>query len=106
VLFSAEFLRKKVESEKYLAEYDSPACEVEVCSMAINDLTSAIIEKRETVQRLKAEIQQIEKDLETLTAAARILERGSGGNHHEAPPAPGPASVRATAPESIKKAFP
>ena len=28
--------------------------------MAINDLTSAIIEKRETVQRLKAEIQQIE----------------------------------------------
>jgi hypothetical protein len=75
--------------------------------MAINDLTSAIIEKRETVQRLKAEIQQIEHDLETLTAAARILERGSGnGHHHEAPPAPGPASVRATAPESIKKAFP
>ncbi len=74
--------------------------------MAINDLTSAIIEKRETVQRLKAEIQQIEKDLETLTAAARILERGSSGNHHEAPPAPGPASVRATGTEGIKKAFP
>ncbi|MGE5109505.1 MAG: hypothetical protein ACM3JB_01525 [Acidobacteriaceae bacterium] len=74
--------------------------------MAINDLTSAIIEKRETVQRLKAEIQQIEKDLETLTAAARILERGSSSPHIEAPPPPGPASVRAVAHESIKKAFP
>jgi hypothetical protein len=73
--------------------------------MAMNDLTSAIIEKRETAQRLKAEIQQIDKDLETLTAAARILERGSGNNHFETPPSPGPASVRGT-PESIKKAFP
>ncbi len=75
--------------------------------MAINDLTSAIIEKREMVQRLKAEIQQIEKDLETLTAAARILERGSASLHFEAPPPPpGPASVRAVGQESIKKAFP
>jgi hypothetical protein len=74
--------------------------------MAMNDLTSAIIEKRETVQRLKAEIQQIEQDLETLTAAARILERGTGSNHHEAPPPPGPASVRTTAHESVRKAFP
>jgi hypothetical protein len=74
--------------------------------MAINDLTSAIIEKRETVQRLKAEIQQIEKDLETLTAAARILERGSTSIHFEAPPPPGPASVRPLAQENIKKAFP
>ena len=74
--------------------------------MAINDLTSAIIEKRETIQRLKAEIQQIEKDLEVLTAAARILERGSTGTQMEAPPPPGPASVRSGAHESIKKAFP
>ena len=74
--------------------------------MAINDLTSAIIEKRETVQRLKAEIQQIEKDLEVLTAAARILERGSTSTQFEAPPAPGPASVRGNAHERIKKAFP
>jgi chromosome segregation ATPase len=73
--------------------------------MAINDLTSAIIEKRETIQRLKAEIQQIEKDLETLTAAARILERGSSV-HFEAPPPPGPASVRGVTQENIKKAFP
>ena len=75
--------------------------------MSINDLTSAIIEKRETVQRLKAEIQQIEKDLETLTAAARILERGSS-IHFDAPPPPppGPASVRVVAQENIKKAFP
>ncbi|MDT8067279.1 MAG: hypothetical protein ROO76_03855 [Terriglobia bacterium] len=74
--------------------------------MAMNDLTSAIIEKRETVQRLKAEIQQIEKDLEVLTAAARILERGSGNSQFEAPPPPGPASVRGIPQESIKKAFP
>jgi wobble nucleotide-excising tRNase len=74
--------------------------------MAINDLTSAIIEKRGTVQRLKAEIQQIEKDLEVLTAAAHILERGSTIAQFEAPPPPGPASVRGIAQESIKKAFP
>lgn len=74
--------------------------------MAINDLTSAIIEKRETVQRLKAEIQQIEKDLEVLTAAARILERGPAGTQMEAPPPPGPASVRGIAQEGIRKAFP
>lgn len=74
--------------------------------MAINDLTSAIIEKRETVQRLKAEIQQIEKELEVLTAAARILERGATSTQLEAPPPPGPASVRGVAHESIKKAFP
>ena len=73
--------------------------------MSINDLTSAIIEKRETVQRLKAEIQQTEKDLEVLTAAARILERGSAITQFEAPPPPGPASVRRVAQESIKKAF-
>ena len=72
--------------------------------MAINDLTSAIIEKRETVLRLKAEIQQLEKDVEVLTAAARILERGSS-IQIEAPPPPGPASVRGVQ-ESIKKAFP
>jgi hypothetical protein len=74
--------------------------------MAINDLTSAIIEKREIVQRLKAEIQQIEKDLEVLTSAARILERGSTSNQVEAPPPPGPASVRGVVHENIKKAFP
>jgi hypothetical protein len=74
--------------------------------MAINDLTSAIIEKRETVQRLKAEIQQIEKDLEVLTAAARILERGATDTQVEAPPPPGPASVRGVAQESIRRAFP
>ena len=74
--------------------------------MAMNDLTSAIIEKRETVQRLKAEIQQIEKDLEVLTAAARILERGPIVTPAEAPPPPGPASVRGIAQEGIRKAFP
>lgn len=74
--------------------------------MAINDLTSAIIEKRETVQRLKAEIQQIEKDLDVLTAAARILERGSTAAPFEAPPPPGPGSVRGITQENIKKAFP
>jgi hypothetical protein len=74
--------------------------------MAVNDLTSAIIEKRETAQRLKAEIQQIEKDLEVLTAAARILERGSTIAQFETPLPPGPASVRGLAQESIKKAFP
>lgn len=74
--------------------------------MAMNDLTSAIIEKRETVQRLKAEIQQIEKDLEVLTAAARILERGASGTQMEAPPPPGPVSVRGVSQESIRKAFP
>jgi hypothetical protein len=81
------------------------ACAWEGFAMAINDLTSAIIEKRETVQRLKAEIQQIEKDLEVLTAAARILERGSA-TQFEAPPPPGPSSVRTIPQESIKKAFP
>ncbi len=74
--------------------------------MAINDLTSAIIEKRETVQRLKAEIQQIEKDLDVLTAAAHILERGSTVAQVEAPPPPGPGSVRGFAQENIRKAFP
>lgn len=75
--------------------------------MTANDLASAILEKREAVQRLKAEIQQLEHDIETLTAAARILERGATpGMVEKAPPAHGPVSVRAVAPESIRKAFP
>jgi hypothetical protein len=107
VLFSlVQFPAKNLlKTGRYLSEYECPNA-MGGSVMSINDLTSAIIEKRETVQRLKAEIQQIEKDLETLTAAARILERGSSSHFEAAPPPPGPASVRGVAHENIKKAFP
>jgi hypothetical protein len=72
--------------------------------MLIEELFGAVRDKEEVLQRLKSEIMQIEKDIETLKAAAKILEREPRG--------PQPLESRAIsashapAPETIRKAFP
>lgn len=69
--------------------------------MLIEELFGAIREKEEILQRLKAEAMRIEKDIDTLRAAAKILEREPRGLE--------PSTVSAAhgpAPETIRKAFP
>jgi hypothetical protein len=74
--------------------------------MAINDLTSAIIEKRETVQwaHSRRRFSRLNMDLETLSARCAILEAWFRPTTSitKLTPHPGPASVRATAPASIR----
>lgn len=72
--------------------------------MLIEELFGAIQEKAEVLQRIRAEAQRIEKEIETLQAAVKILER------EPKTPLPGePAGSSAhhvPAPETIRKAFP
>lgn len=72
--------------------------------MLTEELFGAIREKEDVLQRLKAEAQRIEKDIETLRAAVKILER------EMKPPLPvEPATsstAQVTAPETIRKSFP
>jgi chromosome segregation ATPase len=70
--------------------------------MIIEQLVIAIREKEEALQHLKAETQRMEKEIDTLRAAMKILEReGKNGQ-----PQPAAAGVRTTVPETIRKAFP
>jgi uncharacterized membrane protein len=72
--------------------------------MLIEELFGAIREKEEILQRVKAEAQRIEKEIETLRAAVKILER-----EPRAPLSAEPAAAPAThapASETIRKAFP
>lgn len=70
--------------------------------MVIEELFAAIHEKEEALQRIRVEAQRIEKDIETLKAAAKILEREKPHLATEEPP----SMARTGAPETIRKAFP
>jgi len=72
--------------------------------MLIEELFGAIREKEEVLQRLKAEAMRIEKDIETLRAAIKILEREPRGP--QAVESSAVSSAHAPAPETIRKAFP
>lgn len=71
--------------------------------MLIEELAAAIREKEELLQRMRVEIQRIEKDMETLRAASRILEQSK---HNHNAPAQEVTSNRNVVPETIRKAFP
>lgn len=70
--------------------------------MLIEELAAAIREKEELLQRMRVEMQRIEKDIETLRAASRILEQAKNGHTaaHDVAPS------RTAVPETIRKAFP
>ncbi len=70
--------------------------------MLIEELHGAIREKEDVLQRMRAETQRIEKEIETLRAAVKILEREALPQ----PPESAPHTTRASAPETIRKAFP
>ncbi len=70
--------------------------------MLIEELIAAIQEKEEVLQRMNVEAQRIEKEIETLRAAVKILEREVKPQVVEAPAKP----IRSTSPETIRKAFP
>jgi len=72
--------------------------------MLIEELFGAIREKEELLQRVRAEVQRLEKDIETLRAAVKVLEREAAT---PSTPEPVPVSAsRVAAPETIRKAFP
>lgn len=71
--------------------------------MLIEELVAAIREKEEVLQSIKLDMQRIEKDIETLRAAMKILEReGKSSQPTQAPASP----ARPAVPETIRKAFP
>lgn len=72
--------------------------------MLIEELFGAIREKEELLQRVRAEVQRLEKDIDTLRAAVKVLERETASAEPaENEPAPAP---RVAVPETIRKAFP
>ena len=70
--------------------------------MLIEELFTAIHEKEQVLQTVRAEAQRLESEIDTLKAAAKILEREPHGPR--AVETVGATSVRA--PETIRKAFP
>lgn len=72
--------------------------------MLIEELFGAIREKEELLQRVRAEVQRLEKDIETLRAAVRVLEREAATPTTQEPVAV--TASRGAAPETIRKAFP
>lgn len=73
-------------------------------TMLIEELFGAIREKEDILQRVKAEAQRIEKEIETLRAAVKILDREPRAPLSSEPAAP--QTAHAPAPETIRKAFP
>lgn len=71
----------------------------------MKDLFAVIAEKQAAIERARAEIKRIEGELETLTAAARILEGEPSLHLAETPPSP-TTPISAVASGGIRKAFP
>lgn len=71
--------------------------------MLIEEMAAAIREKEELLQRMRVEMQRIEKDIDTLKAASRILEQTKHNHGSAADEVP---SNRSAVPETIRKAFP
>ncbi len=76
--------------------------------MLIEELLAAIHEKEQVLHTVRAEAQRLETEIETLKAAAKILEREPHGPRVVEPKAVEPSAAPAprAVPETIRKAFP